>query len=388
MSSVNIYLEERFIYFDNSYYSLVYDDSYWERYFQVFSTIYVVARVKKISDSALLPDGYKRLDNKNVRFKKFPYYHGLLQSIIYLPLVLFFILFNVLKSQNNILRLPGIVSIIAGIFCYLFRKKFAVELVGDPYDVFSSGVGGRLSRILRLIFTCLTKIIVQKALAVSYVTQYTMQQRYPANVKAFTTYYSSITLNNNVFSEKNIRTSINKNNFRILMVGSLEQMYKGFDIAIKAIDRLDFKKNIEVNIVGDGQYRGHLQNLINTRGMENTFIFHGKIAREDIFELMEKVDLFLMPSRTEGLPRALIEAMSKGLPAIGSNVGGIPELLPSDWIFENEDDLELSNKISLIYNLDNIEEISILNMSKAKEFQADTLQERRKNLYLALKNSR
>lgn len=388
MGSVNIYLEERFIYFNNSYYSLVYDDSYWERYFQVFSTIYVVARVKKISDITLLPDGYKRLENKNVRFKNFPYYHGLFQSIIYLPLVLFFILFNVLKSQNNILRLPGIVSIIAGISCYIFRKKFAVELVGDPYDVFSSGVGGKISRVLRLIFTYLTKKIIKKALAVSYVTQYTMQKRYPANTKAFTTYYSSITLNSSEFDEKNIRTFLNKNNFRILMVGSLEQMYKGFDVAIKAINRLSFKEKVEINIVGDGLYRDQLQNLIKTKGMEDIFIFHGKITREEIFELMEKVDLFLMPSRTEGLPRALIEAMSKGLPAIGSNVGGIPELLPEEWIFQSEDYVNLAEKITNIYNNNNIEKISKQNMLKAKEFQTEILQDRRKKLYSVLKSSK
>lgn len=387
MSSVNIYLEERFIYFSKSYYSLVYDDSYWERYLQVFSTIYVVARVKKISNVSSLPNGYKRLENKNIKFIKLPYYHGLLQSLIFLPVIFIFIFFNIFKSKKNILRLPGIISIFAGIFSLILNKKFAVELVGDPYDVFSSGVGGKLSKLLRLIFTSMTKMLIKNAVAVSYVTERTMQKRYPANLRAFSTYYSSISLDDNVFHNRNIRKKVNKENFKILLVGSLEQMYKGFDIAILAISNLSFKDKTLIHIVGDGIYKEYLERLIKERNMEDYFIFHGKVSREEIFKLMEDVDVFLMPSRTEGLPRALIEAMSKGLPAIGSNVGGIPELLPNEWIFKSEDHIDLSEKITQIYYNDNIEDISKVNMLKAKEFRSDILQKRRNKLYSVLKNS-
>lgn len=366
---------------------MVYDDSYWERYLQVFSTIYVVARVKKISNVSSLPNGYKRLENKNIKFIKLPYYHGLLQSLIFLPVIFIFIFFNIFKSKKNILRLPGIISIFAGIFSLILNKKFAVELVGDPYDVFSSGVGGKLSKLLRLIFTSMTKMLIKNAVAVSYVTERTMQKRYPANLRAFSTYYSSISLDDNVFHNRNIRKKVNKENFKILLVGSLEQMYKGFDIAILAISNLSFKDKTLIHIVGDGIYKEYLERLIKERNMEDYFIFHGKVSREEIFKLMEDVDVFLMPSRTEGLPRALIEAMSKGLPAIGSNVGGIPELLPNEWIFKSEDHIDLSEKITQIYYNDNIEDISKVNMLKAKEFRSDILQKRRNKLYSVLKNS-
>lgn len=384
---LNIYLEERFIHFNNSYYSMVYDDLFWDRYLEVFNKVYVVARVYDVDLPEKIPNGYKEVTRDRVEFLRLPYYQGLYAGIVTLP-ILFIELFKIVKSsKNNILRLPGIISIFAGIFCSIFKKKFAVELVGDPYDVFSSGVGGKLSKILRFIFTGMTKILVKNAIAVAYVTQRTMQLRYPTNKSSFSTYYSSITLDKNVFQDKNIRKKINKEDFKILMVGSLEQMYKGFDIAIKAIARVEFKENVKVNIVGDGVFRNQLQEIANHKNMNNSCIFHGKMSREQIFNLMEEVDLFLMPSRTEGLPRALIEAMSKGLPAIGSDVGGIPELLSEEWIFKSEDDLALSQKISKIYYLESVEEISMVNMEKAKEFQSDILQERRKEFYSVLKNS-
>lgn len=385
--NINVYLEERFILFNGEYYSLVYDDVFWDRYLQIFSRVIVVARVNIVDDFEKIPKGYSKVTNKKVDFLHLPYYQGIAQGINKLPL-LFYNVFKIVKlSERGILRLPGIISIIAGIFSLFLNKKFAVELVGDPYDVFSSGVGGKISRLLRFIFTYMTKFLVNNATAVSYVTEVTMQKRYPSNSKAFSTYYSSISLDKNVFNDKNIRKNINKENFQILLVGSLEQMYKGFDIAVLAIDNLNFKNKSLIHIVGDGIHKEYLWNLVKTKNLEKHFIFHGKVAREEIFKLMEDVDLFLMPSRTEGLPRALIEAMSKGLPAIGSNVGGIPELLPNNWIFESEDYIKLSEKIAQIYESKNIEAISKVNMLKAKEFQSDILQQRRNHLYSVLKNS-
>src|SRR5690625_7634894 len=63
--------------------------------------------------------------------------------------------------------------------------------------------------------------------------------------------------------------------------------------------------------------------------------FLGPMLHNEVFDWLETIDIYVQPSRQEGLPRALIEAMNRGLPAFGANTAGIPELLESDFIFSN-----------------------------------------------------
>lgn len=380
MKVLYIYLEERFLEYKGQYFSTVYDDYFWERYLGSFDEIVIVARV---NHTDCIPNSYNSVNNNNVKFLPLPYYHGLKDGIIKSPLLIFRVFKTVFHGRYHLLRLPGAISVIAGISSIVIPNEniLAVELVGDPYDVFSTGIGGKLSKVLRCFFTNSTKKIINKAEAVSYVTEHSLQKRYPAKIDAYTTHYSSINLPSSTFDISNIRKKLSKDNFNILLVGSMEQRYKGFDLVIKAIDLLDFKSNITLNIVGDGIFKHELVGLAAEKGLSERVIFHGKLSRHQVFDIMKKCDLFIMPSRTEGLPRALIEAMATGLPAIGSNVGGIPELLHEDFIFKSENTEQLSKLITLIYNYDSISHISRRNFLKAQEYSDDILQQRRLKFY-------
>ena len=65
---------------------------------------------------------------------------------------------------------------------------------------------------------------------------------------------------------------------------------------------------------------------------------------ERVMDWLDGMDLYLQPSLTEGMPRALIEAMSRGLPALGSSCGGIPELLPPECLHRPGDDRALAEQ--------------------------------------------
>lgn len=382
-----IYLEERFLKDSNGvHYSLSFYDAFWKRYLNSFDSLLVVARIKNLDFEEKIPIGYQPTNLSNVHFYELPYYQGVQLAVLKMPQLIFSIFSVSTKNNIHLLRLPGLISVLALMFLVIWRKRYAVELVGDPYDVFDSksGVGGRLASIYRLFFTSFTKFGVKCADAVAYVTKTKMQSRYKASNKAFTTHYSSIILYNYIIlKEKNIIAFDAVERFNILLVGSLEQRYKGFDLVLAAYHKIkDNFQNIKIYIIGDGIYKQELVDLVNRLQIQHQVCFLGKMSREKVLEIMDQADLFVMPSRTEGLPRALIEAMARGVPAIGSNVGGIPELLNDEFLFEKENLTELTKLLLKVIPDKTLRvKMSQLNIEIAKEYRSELLESRRNKFY-------
>ena len=83
--------------------------------------------------------------------------------------------------------------------------------------------------------------------------------------------------------------------------------------------------NVKVMIVGDGTIRADLEAQARGMGISENVVFLGH--REDTDQLMEAMDIFALPSLSEGIPMALLEAMAASRPVVASRVGGIPEII-------------------------------------------------------------
>ena len=93
---------------------------------------------------------------------------------------------------------------------------------------------------------------------------------------------------------------------------------------------------------------------------------------------MDNLDLYIIPSLQEGLPRALVEAMSRGCPAIGARTGGIPELLGEDCIYGRKNYKKLAKKIKMIlYNKSKLVELAKRNYNMSLEFDSLKLEEKK-----------
>jgi len=114
--------------------------------------------------------------------------------------------------------------------------------------------------------------------------------------------------------------------YDVLFVGRLTEA-KGVDILIKAIKILKekYQKEIKAAIVGKGYLEEELKELVMELGIEKEVEFLG--VRRDIEKLMKSTKLFVLPSRWEGLPLTILEAMSSGAGIIATKVGGIPEVI-------------------------------------------------------------
>lgn len=111
----------------------------------------------------------------------------------------------------------------------------------------------------------------------------------------------------------------------ILFVGRLEKV-KGVDILLKAVKKLN--GNYKTVIVGDGSERKNLECLANELELNDNVSFTG--IRYDVIDFMCRAKVFVLPSRWEGIPLTLLEAMSLGLPVIATKVGGNTELINSN----------------------------------------------------------
>jgi glycosyltransferase involved in cell wall biosynthesis len=78
-------------------------------------------------------------------------------------------------------------------------------------------------------------------------------------------------------------------------------------------------------IVGTGPLFKDLKNFVEKRNLRGSVIFAGFV--ENLSDVFESMDVFVLPSLTEGFPLVIIEAMAAGLPVAASSVGGIPEMI-------------------------------------------------------------
>lgn len=104
---------------------------------------------------------------------------------------------------------------------------------------------------------------------------------------------------------------------------------KGIDLAIRAFGSVSSNiDDVALVVVGSGEEHATLANLIKEYGLEDHVFLRGFVP--DVRNYLAAADVFLLPSRKEGLPLALLEAGSTGLPAVASRTGGIPEIIDED----------------------------------------------------------
>jgi glycosyltransferase involved in cell wall biosynthesis len=141
-------------------------------------------------------------------------------------------------------------------------------------------------------------------------------------------------------------------------------------------------------MVGDGSLRPELEGRARKLGIDECVKFTGQLPPGDaIVKQLDQSDLFILPSRSEGLPRSVLEAMARGLPCIGGNAGGFPELLEDRYMVKPITVQALSRTIiNTITDINAMKEAVRRNVKKASEYRTDILQKRRVELYTKLKN--
>ena len=287
------------------------------------------------------------------------------------------------KNDYVIIRLPSLIGYLAAIISISSKSKYLIELVGCPWDsFFNYNLKGKL---LAFPLYYLTLHICKKTKYISYVTNNFLQNRYPSTAKNILScsdveIYPNI---ENLVKRQNMIKKLKSNYLlRIGMIGSLDSDYKGFDTAILALNKiLSNNSNFKLEIVGSGN-SNHIKKMAAYYGIEKHVNFIGPLPHpHGINNWLDGIHVYIQPSRVEGLPRALIEAMSRGCACVGSSVGGIPELLNNQYIHKVNDYNSLAVKIFDLYDIDNLAKSSKICFNTSLKYDRNVLDKISTNFY-------
>ncbi len=124
----------------------------------------------------------------------------------------------------------------------------------------------------------------------------------------------------------------------------------------------DLQTNIILHVIGDGEYKSKLSELVIEYKLQDRVHFLGKLKHSEVISILKNKPLFINPSYTEGLPTSVLDALFAGCPIIATNVGGTFEILKDKWslsnyyhIYEAKDLIKLKEEILNYFDNDEIE---------------------------------
>ncbi len=143
---------------------------------------------------------------------------------------------------------------------------------------------------------------------------------------------------------------------KVLVTAGILNRGKNVDMLIKCLQKV-MGINLFLLVVGDGSthadscYKGSIKELAKRLGVGKKVIFTGWLKKEDLWKIYLASDLFVLPSLSEGMPNALLEALGSGILCIGSSIAGIKDILyHKELMFDPRDEEALAKKIEQIFN--------------------------------------
>ncbi len=366
---------------DGKYYSPgKYPYKVWERYLEHFESLTVIGRCKEIPDISNLKVSLSSGDK--VEFQTLPNIAGVKNTLKNRNKAKQMIRQAVETSDCIIARLPSLFGFIACQEALKQGKPWAVEVVACAWDGFwNHSLQGKI--IAPLMFHN-TKHFVAKASHAIYVTREFLQRRYPN--RRYAVGCSDVELAatpTSVLEKRLARIAAQEKPLNFGMIGDLSVKYKGHDTALQALALIKDKiPDFRLLCLGDGD-QTRIKSIAKELGVTDKVVFSGVLpGGAAVLNWLDQIDIYLMPSQQEGLPRALVEAMSRACPAIGAATGGIPELLPQECIHQAKDYPELARLIEqLVNDLEWRQESARKNFSQAQNFEKEGLDKKRADFW-------
>jgi len=345
----------------------------YKRYSEAFGRIVLCSRY--ISIAKLEPDLYKA---------------DFIEDTISIDSLLFTLIGNndtVIREKIGecslvICRMPSIIAYRSADIAKKMGKQVLAEIMCDGWDPYwNHGLSGKL--IARYMHNKMKEITYNANYAV-YVTENYLQSRYPCKNKSINASNVELkSIDNQVLAtrlEKIAKRSIGDKEITLMTTATVDLLSKGHRFVVRSMGKLK-KQGIRVvyYLVGDGKH-DILNKEARKAGVEDQLVFLGVLTLDEVFRQIDKVDIYIQPSLQEGLPRAVIEAMSRACPCLGAKTAGIPELLANECIFERSSTDSVTDAILHMVQND-MSKYAKENFEHSKEYLEDVLDKRRSDYF-------
>lgn len=353
----------------------------WDRYLEFFNSIIVVGRGGGVAENTL---ELVLSSREEVEFDFVPKLSISPSFLKKRKLIINKLRKHVSEANAVVVRLPSENGIIAFELARTMKKPVAVEIVGCVWEALWNH-GSILAKLYAPLAFWRMRRTIQKSNLSLYVTQKFLQDRYPSAENAVVASASNVEIEIPC-KDYVVNRSWNKNKIVIGLIGNYKTKYKGIHSALEALGKLRGKlDNFEFRVLGRGDPTEYLKLAENLEINDRVFFDGGLPNGEPVMRWLDGIDIYLQPSLTEGLPRALIEAMSRGCVCLGSNVGGIPELLSKEFMHQAGNADELAGLLIKITNQrSKWSQISLSNYESAIVYNKDYLAVKRSQFYSKL----
>lgn len=361
------------------FYGVHLNDPLRKRYLQLGDHVTFVMRVLELSEDDA--QKFSKISNENFDVVSVPNFKSIRLFLKNQRKASKIIGDAVQQSDIVVSRMPSAIGTLAIQYARQYNKPFLVEYVACTYDAYWNY--SWKGKLVAHYYLFKQKWIMRSVPYTIYVTKKFLQERYPTRGQSINC--SNVELKPvgaDVLTARLEKISRMKPGQRLIIgtVAALDVRYKGQDDVICAIAKL--KKQgleFEYQLVGQGN-PAYLRSIIEEYGVQDLVTIVGPLRHDQIFDFYDRIDLYIQPSKQEGLPRALIESMSRACPAFGARTAGIPELLSPDTIFDGGD---VNDIVRLLAGISNTKMAAMANANfeEAKDYQRDVLHERRLHFF-------
>jgi glycosyltransferase involved in cell wall biosynthesis len=358
--------------------------SAWQRYLEHFDEVIVLARVRAAEDPAAIR-GMQKADGPRVSFVGLPARRAVSRLLHADADERRRVIETIAAADAVVARVPSEIGLSAAHLARLRHVPVALEVVGSAWHSLWYH-GGALAKIYAPLLEWRTRRAVRNASFSLYVTQSFLQSRYPCPGIAASASNVTVVAEPAAMERRRARIERCPMPLTIGFVGSLLVPYKGLDTAMRALrDVVATQPDSRLQVVGEGIRDAWLACARELRIAGNVEFMGTLPGSHAVQEWLDQIDIYVHPSRAEGLPRSLIEAMSRGCLCFASRVGGIPELLDPSHMHEAGDSEGLARLLEHgMRSTQTRTDAARRNIERAAEYRAEVLDAKRAQFFASL----